>query len=193
MAGISLCSEDGCNNRSHARGRCAVHYARWSRANPGQITPAATKPGTLLRWLTEHTDYRGDDCLMWPFSRTEEGYGQIRFRGKNTKASRVACILAHGEPPSDKHEAAHSCGHSGCVNPSHLRWATPVENRADRILHGTDSRGDQRGRTKLTAQQVRDIRALAGVVPQRKLAPQFGICRSTLRDIVHRRLWSWLS
>lgn len=49
------------------------------------------------------------------------------------------CQKAHGDPPSPKHDAAHSCGrgHEGCVNPNHLSWKTKKQNQADRITHGT--------------------------------------------------------
>jgi hypothetical protein len=59
--------------------------------------------------------------------------------GHFERATRVMCKLAHGPAPTPKHHAAHSCGkgHEACINPKHLRWATPRENAADAKLHGT--------------------------------------------------------
>jgi hypothetical protein len=62
------------------------------------------------------------------------------------------CILAHGLPPFPKAEAAHGCGkgHLGCFSPKHVRWATPAENAADRVKHGTANRGEKVACSKLT-------------------------------------------
>jgi HNH endonuclease len=59
------------------------------------------------------------ECLIWPFSR-RDGRGYIN----EEPVSRFVCKLAHGSPPTEKHDAAHNCGNERCVNPHHLRWAT---------------------------------------------------------------------
>ncbi len=96
-------------------------------------------------WMIAHVDYAGDDCLAWPFALKSDGYGQLMFRGKNTRAHRVMCMLAHGEPPHPGYLACHSCGkgREACVNPRHLRWASAYENMADKITHGTHNRGER--------------------------------------------------
>ena len=81
--------------------------------------------------------FDGDGCLLWPFQISTTGYGRLEVNGKKKIASRYVCELAHGEPPTRQHEAAHSCGNSKCVNPKHLRWATHTENEADKLVHGT--------------------------------------------------------
>lgn len=83
--------------------------------------------------------YTGDDCLLWPFSKSNKGYGTINHDGRNLTVSRFLCAEVNGPPPTPDHVAAHSCGrgHTGCVNPRHLRWATRTENEADKIIHGT--------------------------------------------------------
>ena len=92
------------------------------------------------------------------------------------------------------HQAAHSCGHGdeGCVNPSHLRWATPQENSDDMVLHGTQACGEKNGWSKLTASQVREIRGLKGEMPQRAVAERFGTSQSNVSLIHLGRAWSHL-
>jgi len=78
--------------------------------------------GKCLAWLKERVAYDGEECLIWPFSGNHQGYGHLGYFGKVVKAHRLMCILAHGEPPTPEHHAAHSCGrgHLGCVHPGHL-------------------------------------------------------------------------
>jgi hypothetical protein len=115
--------------------------------------------------------------------------------GKRTVASRYVCELAHGAPPTPKHEAAHSCGNGkdGCVNQNHLSWKTRTENQADRLEHGTHNRGARQGRSKLNEDDVREIIALKGKEKQRDLAKRFGVTRMTVSSIHTGKNWAWVT
>jgi len=109
-------------------------------------------------------------------------------------ASRYVCELVRGKPPTPKHEAAHSCGkgHDGCIAPGHLSWKTATQNAADKLLHGTDPRGERCGTAKLTEGQVREIRSLKGTATQAELAIRYSVARETI-SLIHRRInWAWL-
>ncbi len=54
---------------------------------------------------------------------------------------RVVCVAFHGEPPTPRHHAAHRDGNGTNNREDNLRWATPIENEADKILHGTARAG----------------------------------------------------
>ena len=98
----------------------------------GQPSPHRGK-GRGLAWLKAHIDHQGDDCLIWPHSQNHQGYGQLGYFGKVRKAHHIMCLLVHGEAPTPRHHAAHSCGngHKGCAHPKHLSWKTPTENRLE--------------------------------------------------------------
>jgi hypothetical protein len=144
--------------------------------------PHNTGKGANLLWLRERVSYQGDECLIWPFAIVR-GYGQLQYRGKITRASRVMCIEAHGEPPTPEHQAAHDCGNCACVNPTHIRWKTPSENQLDKRKHGTFYNGGRRKR--LSDREVMAIRLLHGSRTQDKIAEMFGVSRRNIGMIVN--------
>ena len=115
--------------------------------------------GAPARFFAASLSHEGEDCLFWPFARFRDGHACIRKNGRSQYAARLVCEAQHGSSPSNDHEAAHSCGngHLACINGKHLRWATPKENAADRILHGTVNSGERNGKSKLTAAQVKEV------------------------------------
>lgn len=71
-----------------------------------------------------------------------------------------------------------------------LCWGTPVENAADKCLHGTMSCGEFNGRAKLTSDEVRRIRlALAAGSLQRDLAQHYGVSQAVISSISLRKTW----
>lgn len=138
---------------------------------------------TNCDWLKDRADYRGDDCLLWPFSRHSNGYGNFGRQGQQYYAHRFMCELVHGAPPTPKHHAAHSCGRGdqGCVHPRHVFWKTPGENQLDREDHGTKNTGP---RGKITVEQKREIIALRGQLTQAEIAELYGITRSRV-SVIH--------
>lgn len=141
--------------------------------------------GKTIQWLRDHVGYDADYCLVWPFYRNPNGYGQMGYLGEPYYAHRMMCTLAHGEPPTPQHEAAHSCGngHGGCCNPKHLSWKTISENLLDCAAHGTQARSFHGSKGRLTEEQVEGIRALRGKKTQMEIADIFGVSAPTVRDI----------
>lgn len=144
--------------------------------------------------------YRGNECLAWPFStKGSHGYGAIwetvkgpRKRNKVIYISRLLCELEHGPPPSDTHEAAHSCGRGkfGCVTRRHLSWKTVQENNWDKDAHGTRIWGENHPDAVLTAAQVLDIRARAAAgEKQCDLLREYGVAKATMSSIIRRKTW----
>jgi hypothetical protein len=151
--------------------------------------------GEAARFLKEVVlPHTGDQCLAWPFSRYPNGYGQLWRDGKPAPVSRIVCTEINGPPPTEKHEAAHSCGkgHEGCCNPRHLDWKTPAENCSDKLTHGTHFRGDQSPNAKLTREKVQRIKELRGTVSRRKLAEWMGVSEPLIGHIHSGRRWGWL-
>src|SRR6185503_14814151 len=135
-----------------------MHMTKPQLYKPGHTPLNKAKGGNFL-WIKGHALYALDDCLIWPFCRTQSGYGHIGYEGKLWTAHRLMCQVAHGEPPTPKHVAAHECGngHLGCVNPRHLRWKTQSENQHDRKAQGRRE-GGRGSRTTLSREVIEEIR-----------------------------------
>lgn len=189
------CALPGCKEAHHSGGFCQRHYKR--NARHGTATGGGTDRGATHRWIAEHAAYPGDECLIWPFARSDYGYGLTTKDGKTASAHRVICETANGPPPQGKHYAAHSCGkgHEGCVNPRHLYWATASQNAFDTIDHGRfkPMQGQLHGMAKLTDVQVVQMRKMKrGGVPNPSLAAQYKVSIGTVRSIVEGRRWKHL-
>lgn len=191
------CSIQGCGKHSHCRGWCEPHYSRWRKH--GDPLGGKTARDEAQRFYREIvlTDDRGpdDECLIWPYSRFPNGYGQLALtRHHNYGVHRLVCKEVYGEPPTPDHEAAHSCnrGKFGCVTKSHLSWKTRLENKADELLHGTRCQGAQHGMAKITESEAREIIALKGTLTQQKIGELFGISHASVGRLHRRQNWACL-
>lgn len=153
-----------------------------------------TARGEAAAFFEEAIAIETDECILWPFSKKTNGYADIKRNGRMNYVHRLMCLEAHGLPPTDGLEAAHSCGVRHCINKKHLRWATHKENHADRIMHGTSNRGAANGNAKLTAEGVLAIRARFCAGESRKsIAKDFGIQPATVTEITGNRVWGWVA
>ena len=194
MPECNLCSIDGCGNRAKVRGLCNAHYLRERRHG----TPlGGNRPrGDVARWIDVAVALECDECVIWPFSRTNKGYGHFRSGGVDFTAHRHICERAHGPAPEGKPWALHSCGngHGGCVNKRHLRWGTPAENQADRVVDETSNHGERCGTSKL---KEADAIAIADRLRRgeraSKIADDYGVHYVTVHDINTGRSWAFLT
>lgn len=190
---MKMCSIDGCSRQHVARGFCKAHYKRLKRH--GDPLSGRTPAGDCTRFLQDNKDYAGAECLIWPYSTDSAGYGRLGNKDGWRGAHVLMLEMTAGPKPTPEHECAHSCGkgHKGCVNPRHLRWATPSENAMDKLPHGTHIFGERHGRAKLTDNQVLEIRELlAQGTSQDKIAETFGVSQASVSLIRHRKRWAWL-
>jgi hypothetical protein len=132
-----------------------------------------------------------DECIRWPFATRHGGYGVMYWDGQQRTVHTAACEIANGPRPQGM-QAAHNCGVPACFNRRHLRWATPKQNMADHLIHGTSNRGGRHGLAKLTEHDVRTIRQLDGVISQREIGRRFGVSGKYVAEIVQRKTWAWL-
>jgi hypothetical protein len=137
-------------------------------------------------------------CWAWHGRRNIGGYGIVNVYGTEMGAHRVSWIIHHGDIPAGIF-VCHHCDNPPCTRPDHLFLGTHWDNTLDMIRKGRHGfshtnrrRGSQNGSSKLTEEQVREIRSRASAESQRSLAREFGVSNATVSLVVRRRIWTHL-
>lgn len=107
----------------------------------------------------------------------------------------VLVLEAFDRPrPTSKHQARHLDGNSRRNIPSNLSWGSAIENAADRVLHGTQVRGERQHLARLTEADVMRARDLARAGwTYEELAVKYGVARSNIHDACIGVSWSHLA
>ena len=136
-----------------------------------------------------------DDCIICPMkSRTYDGYGVVRVKGRLMRAHRVAWERCNGTISSGM-VICHRCDNRACVNINHLFIGTQADNIKDCLKKGraNKARGICNGRSKLTESDVRSVRELHTYgYTQKWLAECFGVHPTTIRDLIIFKNWKYL-
>ena len=129
-----------------------------------------------------------DDCWEWS-TGTRNGYGAYWLDGRYCSAHRVSWELFHHETIPEGMCVCHHCDNKLCVNPDHLFLGTIADNMTDKIMKGRHYRGEAHWKSKLTQDQVLEIRSRKGQT-QQSLADDFGVSQQQIYRILSRRSWS---
>lgn len=126
-------------------------------------------------------------------SDDHDGYLQVTLtRNNKWRTYRVAalvCAAFHGPRPSPEMQAAHWDGVRVHNTPDNLRWATPLEQCADKARHGTTIMGDACHLSRLTSADVIAIRKAHRPRMGAALARQYGVTTANISSIINRKTW----
>lgn len=127
--------------------------------------------------------------------RISNGYCLVDLRvncvRKYYRIHRLVALSFVGPQPTSEHEIRHFDGDKRNNNSDNLSWGTRIENERDKVRHNKTNRGQRNGRSKLTTEQVLQIRELLtmGHLLQKQIAAMFGVTRMTISDIKGGRSW----
>lgn len=139
-------------------------------------------------------DERG--CLRWLGGKDRDGYGRFALPATisparaSIGAHRVAWELANGAIPEGLH-VLHKCDNPQCVNPEHLFLGDVRSNSDDKLAKSRQARGETQGLRKLSADDVRRIRALRerDGTSYARLAAMFCVSPLTTYGACNGRTW----
>lgn len=139
------------------------------------------------------------DCLLWRGYVNSAGYPVGRIGGQRYAIRRLVLGLASGRALGHGEVTASLCRNPLCCEPRHLRRSTHGEVLAASYAAGRCSRHlvvlplrramIEKGRTKLTMEAAREIRAAAGTASARELAQRYGVSKSAIRDVLRGHTW----
>ena len=199
-----LCSVSWCDREVTAKGLCAGHYGRKAKGRnmdaPFRIWGRRID---RLRFLYGAFQHNSDECLIWPFSKTEAGYpifDTIKgWAGETAMAHRLVCEMRAGRRLRGRNDAnpevvMHTCDTPSCINPAHLLVGTDADNLWDCREKDRHSRGERNGHSRITDEDVLTIRALkaSGAATTKQLATRYGLNERHVRFIVSGGCWKHL-
>lgn len=155
---------------------------------PNQYNVDQPRLQYLIRSIQSHNS---DTCLIWPYSLTKRGYGQVRIFGRSNTAHRVAFRLTYGRWP--KPCGCHTCDVTACFNPRHIFEGTQRDNILDSSRKGRMHNGELTPNAKLTAELVRQIRSEYVFNDRARslaaLGLKFGVGPGQISKIIRREAW----
>ncbi len=148
-------------------------------------------------WTTEQrfwyfVDKKQDnECWNWSGACDSSGYGNFRIHNKLIGAHIFSYILHFGKPSEDKPFVLHHCDNPKCVNPNCLWVGTKKDNSDDKVMKNRQTKGENVWCSKLTENQVKEIRALCirKELTQTKIAKMFGVNPCTISNIHRNQRW----
>lgn len=185
---VRICSVPDCDRKIDARGLCSMHYARLKKHGDPNNHGNLRGKDLAYKFNYHAPGPFGDDCVEWPGSINQDGYGCIKHSYTTPLAHRLSYELHHG-PIEPTDIIRHTCDNPPCVNPNHLVKGTTIDNVNDKISRGRMKVGSQTRSAKLTENEVLQIRKIGTTVPARVIAERFNTSRRNVSSILSRRIW----
>lgn len=132
-----------------------------------------------------------DGCWEWTGTiNPTTGYGVIIINRKSMPTHRFSYLINVGPIP-DGLWVLHRCDNRRCIRTSHVFLGTCKDNMVDAQQKGRLPIGESHSQSKLTSEQVKEIRYLHEQEHRcyTDIANEFGVSDSNICYIVNRQTW----
>ncbi len=133
-----------------------------------------------------------DNCIEYSRRNDKDGYGIVRFMGRDWKVHRLAYLWSTGEEHGPL-LVMHTCDNPPCFNPLHLRLGTQKDNQRDKWQKNRGVRHvNNKFKATITQEMADQIRRLykRGQKPtQADIGVMFGIQGKAVSKIVTNIRW----
>lgn len=144
-----------------------------------------TQKGSLTKFLK--LIIKTKTCWFYRDTKHPERQRNLTIQYKSIRVHRVSWEIHNGPIPKGMC-VCHRCDVPACVNPQHLFLGTQTDNLVDMRNKNRDSHGEKHKYSKLTADQVQQIRELASKGKlQCVLAKQFKVSQQHISDIINQK------
>lgn len=134
------------------------------------------------------------DIECWVFKTLgNDGYGKIKINGKTVRAHRFSYEFYNNRKIKSSDIVRHKCDNRACVNPDHLEIGTVQDNVNDTWSRnrGNPQRGENSSASKLTADEVLEIRKCAqSGETHESISNRYKVSRGNITKIINQTRWT---
>ena len=134
-----------------------------------------------LTWIV-----KDNGCWECNSHALSNNYPNLYKDGKNVRTHRHIYEECFGEIPKGM-VVRHKCDNTLCINPEHLEIGTHQDNIKDKVERNRQSKGEKNGRSKLTKEQVLQIRKDKRM--GKEIAKDYNVSEATISLIKNNKMW----
>ncbi len=142
-------------------------------------------------WFRVRTG-KQDKCWPWKLKKEKDGYCRIKYPvNGERRVHRIAWTIKYGPIPTGL-SVLHHCDNPTCCNPKHLFLGTPGDNSKDMVKKGRQPKGEKNGGSKLTEEQVTEIRSyVRDGIKLNTIACTFDVTKGHISNITRAKGKLW--
>ncbi len=136
---------------------------------------------------------KSGECWEWTGATNNTGYGTLTYQGQSAVAHRVAAyilgVVDTIAAPTDRSGSGfilHQCDNPVCCRPEHWKVGTYAQNQREAYARKrrAQPKGSNHANSRLSPEQVGEIRAAWPATRQRDLAEKYGVSQVCISLIV---------
>jgi hypothetical protein len=155
----------------------------WTAEYSAEEVQARSRKWTREEILSSYVPVPESGCWLWLGPTDDNGYGRIRFEGRQMLVHRFF-YAEHNGVLLPKMFVCHRCGTPTCVNPEHLWLGTSADNNHDMMDKGRNNFS----RNKITPEIAFAI--VKSDKPTQQLVAELGFSKATIDNVRCGKSWS---